>query len=409
MKHPHVFSLNNGVETAFLPKKSPVGHIAVVIKAGSRDELPHQSGLAHFIEHNLFKGTAKRKTYHILSRLDDVGGELNAYTTKEETVIHASFLKRDLSRAMDIVADVLTASTFPTKELEKEKDIIKDEIASYLDNPSESIFDDFEELVFGNSPLGRNILGTPQSVDTLSAEEIREFIGRTYSPENIKISVSGNFTTRRVEETTHKHFGDHPFAQSSWAPSTPEQVLHTRKELPRAQYQDHYMCGWRTPGLHHSNRRALLLLNNILGGPAMNSRLVLNIREKHGIAYNIESYVNLYSDTGVMGIYLGCDPSQTSRAERLVAAELKKLREQPMGGLQLSKAKKQWLGQMALAEDNGLNAAIGAARALLHFGKISTFEEVADKVAGISASEMCSVAQELLPSDQKFELIYSKR
>lgn len=405
---PHIFELSNALQCVFQPKKSTVGHLAVVIKAGSRDELSHQQGLAHFIEHNLFKGTESRKAYHILSRLDDVGGELNAYTTKEETVIHASFLKRDLKRAVDLLADVMLRSTFPEKELEKEKDVIKDEISSYKDSPSERIFDDFEDLIFENTPIGRNILGTPESVDGLTRSDILEFQSRTYTSERIKIAVTGPYSTDRIIRTLNEHFGHHEFASSSWqdhfdAPSHPRMV-----EENAAQFQDHYTIGWRTPGLHDEGRRALSLLNNVLGGPAMNSRLGLNIREKHGIAYNIESYLNLYTDTGLMGIYLGCDPAQTERARALVKKEVEKLQTKKLGLLQLSKAKNQYLGQLALSDENGLNTAIGSARALLHFGQVNSFDNIVTKMNELTAEDLLESANAHLDTNAAYELIYRK-
>lgn len=408
MKETAVFELANGLQCAFVPKKSTVAHIAVAIRAGSRDELEHQQGLAHFIEHNLFKGTTKRKAYHILSRLDDVGGELNAYTTKEETIIHASFLKADMRRAMELLSDVMVQSTFPERELEKEKDVIKDEIYSYKDSPSEQIFDDFEDLIFAGDPLGRNILGTPDSVDGLGREDILEFIGRTYSAERIKISISGAFTRERVERMCGEFFGHWQLAPNGWTNSFQGNSTPTKRVDPVAQFQDHYMIGWRTPGIHDENRRPLLLLNNILGGPAMNSRLGLNIREKHGIAYNIESYMNLYSDIGMLGIYLGCDSSQTAKASHLVMKEVEKFQQKKLGTLQLSKAKNQFLGQMALSEENGLNTAIGAARALLHFGKVNSFEGVAEKIRSIGAEEVMAAANDYLTAESAYELVYKK-
>jgi predicted Zn-dependent peptidase len=408
MSQTHCFTLSNGLRCAFQQKKSTVAHISVAIKAGSRDELEHQQGLAHFIEHNLFKGTSKRKAYHILSRLDDVGGELNAYTTKEETIVHASFLKTDLRRAMDLVSDVVFRSTFPEKELEKEKEVIKDEIHSYLDSPSERIFDDFEDFIFHGDPIGRNILGTPQSVDGLGREDILEFQGRTYTADRIAVSVAGPMSLSRVEAMVNEFFGNVRLSENNWnatfsAPFQPE-----RKVESVAQFQDHYMIGWRTPGIHHEHRRALLLLNNILGGPAMNSRLGLNIREKHGIAYNIESFLNLYSDVGMLGIYLGCDPTQTSRAADLAAKEVKKLMERPLGTLQLSKAKNQFIGQMALGEENGLNASIGAARALLYFGRVNSFDTVAKKINAINTTDLLEAANTYLDAEMAYELIYKK-
>ena len=408
MPHTHCFTLPNGLRCAFQYKKSTVAHMAVTIKAGSRDELEHQQGLAHFIEHNLFKGTEKRKAYHVLSRLDDVGGELNAYTTKEETIIHASFLKTDFRRAADLLADVVFKSNFPVKELEKEKEVIKDEIHSYLDSPGDRIFDDYEDFIFAGDALGRNILGTPKSVDGLTREDIFEFQGRTYTAERITLSIVGPFGQQRVEQMAQEFFAQHQLNNNAWeshfeAPNKPQ-----RRVEEVAQFQDHYIIGWRTPGIHHPQRRALLLLNNVLGGPGMNNRLGLNIREKHGIAYNIESFLNLYSDIGLLGIYLGCDPSQTERAAALAAKEVKKLQEQRLGTLQLSKAKNQFIGQMALAEENGLNACIGAGRALLYFDKINSFEYVAAQMHGITAEDLMEAAQDFLSPDQGYELIYKK-
>lgn len=408
MKPTHVFELKNGLQCAFQYKKSTVAHIAIAMRAGSRDELEHQQGLAHFIEHNLFNGTKNRKAYHILSRLDDVGGELNAYTTKEETIVHASFLKGDVRRAMELLSDVLIESTFPEKELAKEKDVIKDEIYSYKDSPSERIFDDFEDLVFAGNSLGRNILGTPESVDSLGRGDILEFKQRTYTASRVKVSVIGPFGLERMQQMAIQYFESWDLPKQEWKSEPAPQNQPVRKVLPEAQFQDHYMTGWQIPGIHHPDRRALLLLNNVLGGPAMNSRLGLNIREKFGIAYNIESFMNLYSDTGLLGIYLGCDPAQTKKAEQLVFKEIQKFQSTPLGSMQMSKAKNQFIGQMALSEENGLNSAIGAARALLHFGKVSTFEEVAGKIRALTSEDLMRVANEHLPTDKAFTLIYTK-
>ena len=404
-----IFTLENGLQCAFQAQRSSVAHVVVAVRAGARDELNDQQGLAHFLEHNLFKGTSKRKAYHILSRLDDVGGELNAYTTKEETIIHASFLKTDFRRALELLYDVLANSTFPEKELEKEKEVIKDEISSYKDSPVESIFDDFEDHIFRGDPLGRNILGTPESVDGLSRADILEFQSRTYTADRIKLAVVGPFGSERVERTVAELFAGFQFAHSNWENTFKGEGQPGRVVENLAQFQDHYMMGWRTCGIHGHDRRSLSLLNNILGGPAMNSRLGLNIREKHGIAYNIESYLNLYSDVGMMGIYLGCDPQQTEKAAALVAREVAKLRETKLGTLQMSKAKKQFLGQMAMSEDNGLNSAVGAARALLHFGRVNDFETVASKIQAITAQQLQDVANAYLVPDKAFELIYKKQ
>lgn len=306
------------------------------------------------------------------------------------------------------MADVVFKSNFPVKELEKEKEVIKDEIHSYLDSPGDRIFDDYEDFIFAGDALGRNILGTPKSVDGLTREDIFEFQGRTYTAERITLSIVGPFGQQRVEQMAQEFFAQHQLNNNTWeshfeAPNKPQ-----RRVEEVAQFQDHYIIGWRTPGIHHPQRRALLLLNNVLGGPGMNNRLGLNIREKHGIAYNIESFLNLYSDIGLLGIYLGCDPSQTERAAALAAKEVKKLQEQRLGTLQLSKAKNQFIGQMALAEENGLNACIGAGRALLYFDKINSFEYVAAQMQGITAEDLMEAAQDFLSPDQGYELIYKK-
>ena len=408
MKPNHVFTLPNGLQCAVQYQKSTVAHIAVAIKAGSRDEHPHQQGLAHFIEHNLFNGTKNRKAYHILSRLDDVGGELNAYTTKEETIIHASFLKGDVRRAMELLSDVLIESAFPERELTKEKEVIKDEIYSYKDSPSERIFDDFEDLIFKGDGLGRNILGTPESVDSLTRDDILEFKSRTFTAKRISVAVTGPFGSERIEAMLHQFFGGWTPSVHHWQASYVATNEAERIVSPEAQFQDHFMTGWRVPGIHSEDRWALLLLNNALGGPAMNSRLGLNIREKYGIAYNIESFMNLYSDVGMLGIYLGCDPQQTNKAESLVFKEIEKFQNQPLGTLQLSKAKNQFIGQMALSEENGLNSAIGAARALLHFGKVSTFDFVAGQIRGLTTEDLMRVANAYLNREKAFTLIYTK-
>jgi predicted Zn-dependent peptidase len=242
----------------------------------------------------------------------------------------------------------------------------------------------------------------------LTREDILEFTGRTYNADRISIAVLGAFTEERIGRITEEHFGEWALSNTSWNNTFQGKQGPQRKVDQLAQFQDHYMIGWRTAGIHDDKKRPLSLLNNILGGPAMNSRLGLNIREKHGIAYNIESYMNMYSDIGMLGIYLGCDPTQTSRAAQLVLREVEKLQQKKLGTLQLSKAKSQYIGQMALAEENGLTAAIGAARTLLHFDKVNSFEYMVDQIGKLTAEQLMDAANEYLQADLAYELVYKK-
>lgn len=404
-----VHTLANGLRIVFQPAKSVVGHVALLINAGSRDEGPTEHGMAHFIEHNLFKGTQRRKAYHILSRLDDVGGELNAYTTKEETVIHASFLNMHLDRALELVADILTRSTFPEKELKKEKDVIRDEIHAYSDSPSEQIFDDFENLIFANHPMGRSILGTEESLDSFNRQMILDFIARNYHPGQMVLSVCGEYSWKTVNRLIDKNYTQLPFSSLATerlpiAPYRPDTV-NEQKEI----MQTHAVLGNRAYSLHHEAFTTLFLVNNLLGGPGMNSRLNLNIREKYGFAYNIESFYTPYSDTGVFGIYIGTHKASLERSLALIHRELKSLREKKLSPTQLHKAQKQLLGQIALSQENNLSLAIALGRSLLCYNRIDTIEDVYARINAITANEILDVANEVFAPEAQSLLIFNAR
>ncbi|MCH2199505.1 MAG: insulinase family protein [Flavobacteriales bacterium] len=402
----HTFQLPNGIRVIHRQTTSQVAHCGLIVNAGSRDERDNQQGLAHFIEHCFFKGTERRKTYHILSRLDSVGAEINAYTTKEETWVYASFLDKHLSRAIELIADITFRSTFPLKEIEKEKDVIIDEINSYLDAPGEMIFDDFEELLFKGHPIGRNILGTEDSVRSLSREDIFEMIDRRYRSDQIVFSSVGPSSPKRIKAMCEKHF-------ASWGdlitqePRQPFSGYQAREEeVQKETFQMHYILG--NEGYHagHKNKTTLVLLNNLLGGPAMNSRLNLQVREKHGIAYNIESSYSPYSDTGIVQIYLGTDERLFAKAERLVRNELKKLREKALGTTQLHMAKQQLIGQIALAQESGVGTMIALGKSFLMYDRVDSLQEVYRSIEEISAEQLLEVANEIFDEKKLTRLLY---
>jgi predicted Zn-dependent peptidase len=400
-------TLSNGIRIVHKPTKNgQVAHFGLTVNAGSRDEEPQEQGLAHFIEHGLFKGTQKRKPFHILNRMDSVGAELNAYTTKEETVIYASFLKAHFKRAVEVIADIALNSTFPEKEIAKERDVILDEILSYQDNPSELIFDDFEEIIYGDHPIGRNILGTEESIRRLDAGDIRSFIDRRYRTSEMVISSVGNVDFRMIIRWCEQYFGLLP--QSSppvrRTPVTHVEVVHKEEEMDT--YQAHLVMGGEAYPTDHPLKPAAVLLNNYLGGPAMNSRLNMSIREKHGIAYNIESAYHPYTDTGVFTIYLGTDKRTLGKSEKLIYSELKRLRDKRMTETTLHRAKQQLKGQFALAQEGGANLMQAIGKSLLVQDSVDTTEEIFEKIDAISTSYILEVANTLLDKDRLSTLIY---
>ncbi len=400
-------TLPNGLRIVHKPTENgQVGHLGLTINAGSRDELEHEQGLAHFIEHCLFKGTKKRKAFHILSRMDSVGAELNAYTTKEETVIYASFLKEHFERAMEAIADIVSHSTFPEKEIAKERDVIIDEILSYQDSPSELIFDDFEELLYGDHPIGRNILGTQDSVKILSRNDIKAFIGRRYRTSEMVLSTAGHEPFRKIVKWAEKYFEDLTPGQ----PETQRQpVLTTKTETKIVEmdtFQAHLMLGGPAYDQHHPNRIATVLLNNYLGGPAMNSRLNMNIRERHGIAYNIESHYAPYADTGLISIYLGTDQKLLKKSEALIRKELKILRERKMTVTALHRAKEQLKGQLALSSEGGANIMQAIGKSLLTYDRVDTTAELLRQIDDVTVDVLLDVANDCFDESKMSLLVY---
>lgn len=392
----NVHTLPNGIRLLHVPSASAISHACIIINSGSRDENESQSGLAHFIEHLVFKRTEKRNTNQILNRLESVGADLNAYTTKEYTCIHASFLHPYLERTLELFNDIMFHSTFPEEEMEKEKGVILDEIASYLDQPEEAIYDDFEDLVFAGHPLGRNILGTTESVNKLAKQDIRNFMEANYDTDKIVVAVLGNYNFSKAIKIFTKYYAEIPAnlkKPSRIAPLKAPVVIRTdQKPISQA----HTMIGSQAYSLHHPFKAGLLLLNNLLCGTGMSSILNLEIREKHGIAYSIESGYSPLSDTGIFTVYFGTDKEKVNKALSLIYKEFRKIREKPLTEVQLQKAKNKFIGQIALGEENRIGLIISMAKSLIDYDKIDDLETVFKKIEAVSTADMAAIADEIL-------------
>lgn len=406
--HPWVSgTLPCGLRWVHQESVAPTGHIALIVRAGTRDEEPDEPGLAHFIEHLLFKGTAKRKPYHLLSKIEDAGGELNAYTGKEDTTVYASFLADNYPAALDVLLDIGFRSLFPDKELKKEQEVIADEIDAYLDAPSELIFDEFEELIFADHPLGHNILGTKESLQTFTREKVLRFVSKHYRPENMVLSSVGRISSARFERLLLRLTADLPSSAAGARPDRrPAPNYRPVHKIGRDTHQCHVVIGNRACSVHDPDLTAGVLLNNVLGGPAMSSRLNLNIRERYGIAYQIESFFTAYSDTGVQGVYVGTDPDAVDRAIRLIHKELRQLREVPLGVVQMAKAKQQLLGQMALAQESPSAWMTALGRSYLLFNRMETFDEIRAKVEAVTPEKLREIANRWYDPNALTELIY---
>jgi predicted Zn-dependent peptidase len=399
-------TLPNGIRLVHHRIPGIVAHCGLIINTGSRDETEAEHGIAHFIEHMLFKGTTKRKAYHILSRLEDVGGELNAYTTKEETAVHASFMKEHYERAIEIISDITFNSVYPSKEIEKEKEVVIEEINSYKDNPAELIFDDFEEQIFLNQPIGRNILGTFETVRSFTRENIFSFISNNYNTSQMVFCSVGNIPNEKIIKLFTRFFSEIP---SGFVPSKP---FKTWQYIPSSvvrkmdTYQNHCIMGNVAYNLMDNRRLGMFLLNNILGGQGLNSRLNLSLREKNGFAYNVESSYNPYCDTGVFSIYFGTDSHNLEKSISIAESELNKLRSVKLGTIQLSKAKNQIKGYLARGYENHESLMLSLGKSLLVFNKIDSIEDVCDKIDKVTSLEILEIANDIFDRGKLSTLIY---
>jgi predicted Zn-dependent peptidase len=398
--------LDNGIKLIHIQVSSPVAHCGFIIHTGSRDEDQDEQGMAHFIEHLFFKGTNKRKSFHVLSRLEDVGGELNAYTTKEETCIHASFLKDYYERTIELIGDVVFNSNFPEKALESEKDVILDEINSYKDSPSELIFDDFEELFFKDHPLSRNILGKEKYLKKFNRNDIFTFLSKKYHTDQMVFTSVGNIPAARMIYLFEKHFKHIPatFRPDQRIPFKNYQPFHQTKK--KNTFQVHAILGNLGYDMKDSRRMALHLLSNIIGGPGMISRLNLALRERKGYSYNIESSYTPYSDTGIFNIYFSTDKEYLDKCLEIIYKEFESLRSKLLGDQQLKKAKQQIIGQLAISFESNENQMLSIGKSFLVYDRVDTLPEINAKIESITAPELRDIANAVLDRNSLSLLIF---
>lgn len=448
----NTYTLDNGLRIIHLPSDSKVVYCGYQINAGTRNEEPGEEGLAHFCEHVTFKGTERRKAWHILNCLESVGGDLNAYTNKEGTVYYSAILKEHIARAVDLLTDIVFHSVYPQAEIDKEVEVICDEIESYNDSPAELIYDEFENIIFKGSPLGHNILGTAEQVRSFKTEDALRFTRKLYRPDNAIFFAYGDIDFKKLVKLIRKALADDDSGKvaenaansvgklaeeklpqisqitqisgdensitteksvSSVKSVGPENYPSVGKEIAgqtivmqKNTHQAHVMIGTRAYDVNDSRRMPLYLLNNMLGGPGMNAKLNLALREHNGLVYTVESTMVAYGDTGIWSIYFGCDEHDVKRCLRLVRKELDKFMQKPLSEAQLKAAKKQIKGQVGVACDNRENFALDFGKSFLHYGWEKNVDRLYEQVDEITAEQIQAVAQELFDKDRLTTLIF---
>ena len=395
MQEFETYTLPNGIKGIHRRTRSSVTHCALVINAGTRDEHKDEYGLAHFAEHAIFKGTKRRKAYQINCRLENRGGELNAYTTKEDTTIHATTLRSDFSKAVELIADVAFNSTFPERELAKEREVIVDEINTYKDSPADMIFDTFEDSIFAGSELGHNILGTKAALMRHTSESIKQFVARTHTTDQMVFSSIGNMSVKSVQSVVSKYLAEQPISTRNFKRLAPEKVEPFDRVVNKHTHQTHCIVGARAYDINDDKRLPLSLLVNILGGPSANSRLNTVLREKNGLSYNTEAIYTPYNDCGMVAIYFSSDHHNADLCRELIDNELKSLRTTPPTARQLSMIKRQFLAQMAISMENNEGYMLGAGKSYLVHDEIDTLEEVYCKVSAVKAEQIMEVAEDI--------------
>jgi predicted Zn-dependent peptidase len=418
----NTYTLDNGLRIIHLPSDSKVVYCGYQINAGTRNEEPGEEGLAHFCEHVTFKGTERRKAWHILNCLESVGGDLNAYTNKEGTVYYSAILKEHIARAVDLLTDIVFHSVYPQAEIDKEVEVICDEIESYNDSPAELIYDEFENIIFKGSPLGHNILGTAEQVRSFKTEDALRFTRKLYRPDNAIFFAYGDIDFKKLVRLLKKSFLSEERRVKSEKFNSPEaqaqfniqhSTFNTQHSfegqtivMQKNTHQAHVMIGTRAYDVNDSRRMPLYLLNNMLGGPGMNAKLNLALREHNGLVYTVESTMVAYGDTGIWSIYFGCDEHDVKRCLRLVRKELDKFMQKPLSEAQLKAAKKQIKGQIGVACDNRENFALDFGKSFLHYGWEKNVDRLYEQVDEITAEQIQAVAQELFDKDRLTTLIF---
>ncbi len=402
-----IYTLPNGIRIAHKQiTHTKVVHCGFILDVGSRDEDTHQQGLAHFWEHMAFKGTTRRKAFHILNRLDSVGGELNAYTTKEKICFYASVLDRHFENALDLLTDITFDSVFPEKQIERERNVILEEMAMYYDSPEDAIQDEFDTVVFGNHPLGKNILGTNESIGSFRREDFRQFIHENVNTEKVVFSCVGNLPAQKVIRMAEKYLKDIP-ALSGKSKRLPfSHYQPNRLEVCRTLTQAQCAIGRDAYSVRHQRNLPFFMLTNLLGGPGMNTRLNLTLREKYGLVYSVDAEYQSYIDTGLFAIYFGTEPRNLRRAGSYVMKELKKLRETTLGTVQLNRAQEQIMGQLAMSSENNQALMLSMARALLDNYELEDLDTIYKKITAVTSQDLQEIAQEMFQEDDLSMLTY---
>lgn len=388
-------TLNNGLRVVYAPSPTNTVYLGLALNAGTRDEKDGESGMAHFAEHLSFKGTDRRTSRQIITYMESVGGDLNAFTGKEETVYYCTCQKEHFSRAMDLLFDVVFHSKYPQEEMDKEVEVVIDEIESYNDSPSELIYDDFEAMLFQGHPLGSSILGNAERLRAYKTEDVQSYARRLYVPSNAVLFVYGNVSEKEIL----RRIPDDVLSEARQRIVTDETILRPyapqSKVIEKDTHQAHIMMGARAFGGTHPKHLALFLANNILGGPGLSSRLNLALREKRGLVYTVESTLTTYTDTGVWAIYFGCDHHDAEKCKRIVKRELQRLCDAPLSEKALNAAKRQIIGQIALSYDNFESVAIGMGKRMLHYGRTQTKEQFIDRIQALTAEQVWDAAKEV--------------
>ena len=401
----YTHTLENGLRVIHRQFPSEISYCGIAVNTGSRDEYTHEWGMAHFVEHMLFKGTKRRRAHHISNRMENVGGDLNAFTTKEETFIYSTFLNEYLPRAVELLGDIIFNSEFPQIQINREREVVLDEIDSYDDNPSELIYDDFENLMFTGHDIGHYILGEPHTLNSFNNDNVNSFVNRQYQTSNMVFFSFGKTPFSKVLKLTEKYFNIKQEPVKAKNRVAPIITTPVTRIIEKNTTQTHVVLGWNKYNMYHPDRYVVYLLNSILGGGSLNSRLSRSLREKNGLVYNIESNISLYSDTGFYSIYFACDPKNKDKCLRLIKKELKGIMEKELTPMQLTVAKRQWKGQLGISAEMNENNALSMAKNYLHHKRFIDLEEIFSKVDAISAEQIKSVANELFASEP-FELIY---
>lgn len=389
--------LDNGLRVVCRKSSGAVSYIGVAVNAGSRDEAPHLYGLAHFVEHTIFKGTDRRRSWHISNRMESIGGELNAYTSKEETLIYTNAPAGHAERALELLADIISSSRFPAAELEKEREVVVEEIHSYLDSPGDAVYDEFEELAYAGSALAHNILGSPESVRGLTTSDCRAFLDQYYTPGNMVVYIDDPSDPSKLIRLANKYFGKLHLPGNGHMRMTAPDVEPFHEVHDRGGHQAHTITGARLFGRNDPRRYSLFLLNNHLGGPCMNSLLNQELRERRGLVYTVDSSAALLSDTGLLMIYFGCDPEQTERCRRVISETIDRLAQNLVPERTFARMKEQYCGQLLVSTDHRESMAMSMGKSLLYYNSLHNPALTAEHVRAVTREELRQTAELISP------------